>query len=697
MRTPILSFCIPVMNRLSDIKATLRQNLNDNELDRHLIEFIVVSFDSDNTTTDWITDQFDEELKTGYLKYHHSKSLPSWHFGKAKNSFRQLMNGKVYASLDGDNYTGYRGGRHIIEVFEEHDYNCVFHQFQGDWGDGTCGRVSMTAEDYKTIGYDDSFLPRQWDELDAMLSVLNRKRDRTYVCYQGKSIFAKSKPFNRFFLDHEITPKTKELPADQDPLFSRIGEKAAAEGKHKSTYVQDDPKLRHSSIFNHLSSYIKNTESATFRVRYISEIVDEQRKMAEEIDEKTLLSWFLKPQTEVPSDTKAQDIILTSCIKNEKNLQDWYEHYKQLGVTKFLIIDDHSETPVSRTLSKEDVYVWTPKCGQFRYSKAFWLEVLLLNFGTDKWCLTVDSDEYLALPQLLMRRNGDGDSSSPLQRFLFSITKPSKDYFCGFLLDMAPGVSAFEQLQSNPQRKLERSAFNRFQCRPASAAPAYHRHNTVKWSYGKHSQWAYSIDIRFRINGSIDSLRKFPIIKFNKGIHLNQGFHDLIINGDKRSFADLERTDLLPILHYKLHASQFDACDDTSRPAEQYHQDTAKNIEKLRKNIQKNLKQAAIIPFNYTYIDFWALPLPGKTSIELKVTTDSHNSTDIAPKLINREEPIPVIIVNQEAAYREGVIYAKDLEAAIFWVAQNTPFKSTLKLEEKSAKMCIDNFAPTAA
>jgi hypothetical protein len=60
----LLSFCVPVMNRLSDIQATLRRNLDDNINERHQIEFIVVCFDKDDKAAKWVKENFQEELTT---------------------------------------------------------------------------------------------------------------------------------------------------------------------------------------------------------------------------------------------------------------------------------------------------------------------------------------------------------------------------------------------------------------------------------------------------------------------------------------------------------------------------------------------------------------------------------------------------------------------------------------------------------
>ena len=286
----VLSFCTPVMNRLSDLQSTLRRNLDDNREHQEKIEFVVVCFDRDAVTATWVKRNFSEEIASGYLRFYQSTSLKKWHFGRAKNAFRGLLRGRIYASLDGDNFTGPAGGKHIIEVFEAYEYNCIFHQFQGDWGDGTCGRVSMTREDYETIGYDEYLLARQWDELDAILTILVQNPLRRYICYQGKSIATKSWPFKRFIQENDIKIHTIELDGKLDPLLhARSG---VSVGKHKSSYVHDNEELKYSSIFNHLSSFCKNTRDDALCNSYINELVDIQRIIAERLDQCWLPSGF---------------------------------------------------------------------------------------------------------------------------------------------------------------------------------------------------------------------------------------------------------------------------------------------------------------------------------------------------------------------------------------------------------------------
>lgn len=661
-----VSFCIPIMNRLKDLQATLKKNLEDNRIDSNFVEFIVLSFDKNDLTKKWVLDNFEDDLKSGYLKFHSSNMLDTWHFGKAKNAFKGLMSGEIYSSLDGDNYTGYRAGKHIYETFKKYKYKCIFHQFQGDWGDGTCGRVSINRQDYLNIGYDEDFMPRQWDELDAMLSILANDSNTKYICYKNKSIFKKSGPFNRFFTDHKIKIDQIELNEKDDPLFLKIQQDKISEGQHNNNYVRDDSYLRLSSIFNHLSSYIKNSTVDSLKNKYVAEIVDVQRKLIDQLDKTTLLKCFLLREDNRELSLAKNDIIVVSCIKNEKDILQWYNHYKKIGVNKFLLIDDNSDFKLIESLPYDDVYVWKPICGEFRYSKAFWLEVILSNFAINKWVLTVDSDEYISIPSIFS--NEKYYNNLPLTNVIKYAEENNKKYFCGFLLDVFPSSKYYDSVERN--KIIPQNGFTNFQYRNTSNNH-FVTHKTSIWSYGKFSDWACLIDIRYRINGTVDSLRKFPLIKYEKGFHLNQGFHDLIINNVKRSSTDLEDSVLLPIIHYKLYVTQYDADASNLRSVEQYHHETKVNLISLRNNIRNHIKQACISPFSYKYFDYWSVPLPRLKSVSL-IFIKKSNDFDVVD-ILNKK--IPVLLNQKFTNYVDGVLYAKSINECISWFVENTPFK----------------------
>ena len=662
-----LSFCIPVMNRLEDLRATLARNLEDNLESKGRVEFVVVCFDQDDEVEGWIKSEFKTELDDEYLRFYRADPLDFWHFGRAKSAFRELMRGRIYASLDGDNFTGFRGGEHIIEVFEAHNYQCVFHQFQGEWGDGTCGRVSLSREDYLAYGYDESFLPRQWDELDAMLSVLAQQLDRTYVCYSGKSIIDKSQPFRRFLEEHNLFPPTAELSPELDPLFSEIGDKSF--GAHDNDYVRDDLSLIYSSIFNHLQSFFKNSSRDDLKVQYVDELVEVQRQLVDEIDPSILERWVLQCDTDLPTDISENDIVALACVKNELDLVSWHEYYKQLGVTRFLILDDGSDMPVKEILPFPDVHVWKPMVGQFRHAKVFWLEILLANYCSGLWCLTIDGDEFISLPDL---DEVPGETESILRRCMTVAENSDEEYFCGFLLDMVPGTAEVASGQ------LERDSFKYYQYSPDLPDRDYQDHNTVSWSYGDKSDWAFRIDVRYSINASLDSLRKFPIIRYRKGMHLNQGFHDLIIDTVKRSSEDLTRTDLIPIVHFKLWVLSEAEDAEAAKGFDAYHHETSENLRSLIAGLDKKLSTVADGACIYPYLGYALIPTPTCQSIEvlLKYEEEGDGSDQVS---LQRSRSFTFIESGEEVK-REGYeISGPSSKSMVDWIRQMTPFTEVLE------------------
>lgn len=664
MRTPELSFCIPVKNRLSDIQATLATNLDHNRSSYDAVEFIVVCFDSDTEVEDWIKRTFPNDLATEYLRFYRRHDLPQWHFGKAKSAFKKLIRGNIYASLDADNFTGPDAGAHIVRVFQEHSYKCVFHQFQGDWGDGTCGRIALSRNDYIDYGYEERLTPRQWDELDALLTVLVRRPDRCYVHYKNRSILTKSHPFARFFVNEGVWPRTSDVRPELDPLFD--GQAKVAVGQQDSDYVNNEPRLKYQSCLNHLFSFVKNTNHERCRLEYVSELVDLQREMVEAIDAEVLEGWFLGRKPPQGGPTRTGGVTLVSCVRDEPHLMDWYEYYKRLGVDRFLIVDDGSASPVENVLPYSDVFVWRPTAGSFRYAKALWLEILMSTYCEGQWCLTVDSDEYVSLPETSPAGSQAEGAGWPLDATRKWAEKNQVTYFAGVLVDMFP-----EPRKSTVGLRGVNDYVN-FQFRPSTLAGWYAQHNTARWSYGEHCEWAYKVDIRYRLNQTVDSLRKFPLFQYRSGVHINQGFHDLIIDGQKRSADDLARADLIPILHYKLYQMDLTSGSFRERPTGEYHSETQQNIKKLRENIAEKTEVAAKSPFRYRYIAYEVFPVPSSHVVRV-IREPAEDGKNFERRLVRK------CIVWRPASVaprlRDGVVEAEDLHSAVRWLEQRIPYR----------------------
>jgi hypothetical protein len=98
------------------------------------------------------------------------------------------------------------------------------------------------------------------------------------------------------------------------------------------------------------------------------------------------------------SPTRSSEIAAICLSRNDINiLPEFLKHYRRLGVTRFIFLDDASTDGTKEfLLSEEDVDVWT---SSVRYIDAkrgkLWREALFNHYGLNRWYLNLDSDEFL--------------------------------------------------------------------------------------------------------------------------------------------------------------------------------------------------------------------------------------------------------------------------------------------------------------
>lgn len=98
---------------------------------------------------------------------------------------------------------------------------------------------------------------------------------------------------------------------------------------------------------------------------------------------------------------RRRDILAFCTLRNEKvRLPYFLEYYRDLGINHFLFVDNDS-TDGSREFlaAQDDCSVWTTgasyKDSRFGMD---WLNWLLMRYGHEHWCLTVDPDEFFIYP-----------------------------------------------------------------------------------------------------------------------------------------------------------------------------------------------------------------------------------------------------------------------------------------------------------
>lgn len=252
-RRPVVSFCIPVMDRLADLQATLAANLEAGLAQEDQLEFVVLVLGRSDDTVAWIESRFAAHLQSGYLRVLRKPALPVWHFGQAKNQFLPHIAGRLYSSLDADNFVTPEEIAQLLALWEARGGSFVMHHFTGQWGDGSSGRISLPAQ---FVRYDPRFLPRQFDEVDAIVSACLAHPGMMFVHHPMAQTVLQAGGVPDFLatLGRQIETRAFPSPARRAPLNPRGAD-----------YGQADPATQAMQAVNEAMCFMRNAPGAPGR------------------------------------------------------------------------------------------------------------------------------------------------------------------------------------------------------------------------------------------------------------------------------------------------------------------------------------------------------------------------------------------------------------------------------------------------
>jgi hypothetical protein len=155
-------------------------------MDQRDIEFVLVDFDTPGVR-EHVEKHFREELSSGYLRYFHCAQLPYWHAPLAKNTSHRVATGDILVNLDCDNFTGPRGGRFVMNLFEQFGMDTLFHQKNPDTDEANWGRIAMSrASFHKLGGYAEDLMPAGGQDWDLLAKFRARWPKRTRVYFASR-------------------------------------------------------------------------------------------------------------------------------------------------------------------------------------------------------------------------------------------------------------------------------------------------------------------------------------------------------------------------------------------------------------------------------------------------------------------------------------------------------------------------------
>lgn len=108
---------------------------------------------------------------------------------------------------------------------------------------------------------------------------------------------------------------------------------------------------------------------------------------------------FMMSKIEVLKNRKVlpTDLILICVEKNDLiKLKRFIEHYRKLGIDKFIILDNNSnDGTVDYLLKQKDVVLMQIKTSYSSSRRVAWINRIIAHYGYNRWYCVVDSDEFL--------------------------------------------------------------------------------------------------------------------------------------------------------------------------------------------------------------------------------------------------------------------------------------------------------------
>ena len=162
-----IAFCTTCMNRLYQLKETLKVNITDNQSYPKLV-FVLIDYNSQDGLEEYVKKNLSKYINKGTLVYYKTNQPQKFHASKAKNLAHFLADADIVCNVDGDNFTGKDFAFYINYIFNKYGSNHIF-QFHKPPFWGTIGRLALSKENFiKLGGYDENLLPIGHEDMDLV-------------------------------------------------------------------------------------------------------------------------------------------------------------------------------------------------------------------------------------------------------------------------------------------------------------------------------------------------------------------------------------------------------------------------------------------------------------------------------------------------------------------------------------------------
>ncbi len=178
-----VTFCVHVHNRLSQLQATLPENL-ERVRAAPRAGIVLLNYNSQDGVHEWVNASHREDIARGKLIYVRESRAQFFHASKSKNLAHRLAPGRLLVNLDGDNFIG--NSLPFLLGLAASSNRLLVHMWSGIWKDGTYGRIAVSRKLFHQLGgYDESLLPIGFQDSDLIMRARLANADVLAIEGQG--------------------------------------------------------------------------------------------------------------------------------------------------------------------------------------------------------------------------------------------------------------------------------------------------------------------------------------------------------------------------------------------------------------------------------------------------------------------------------------------------------------------------------
>lgn len=107
-------------------------------------------------------------------------------------------------------------------------------------------------------------------------------------------------------------------------------------------------------------------------------------------------------QQKLADENDASKVTVVCAVKNDLlRIEKFLEHYKKLGIKKFLFVDNGSDDGTFEFLKNQpEVELYSTNASYDSRAKTAWINRIIAYHGLNQWYLVVDSDEFFYYPEM---------------------------------------------------------------------------------------------------------------------------------------------------------------------------------------------------------------------------------------------------------------------------------------------------------